>query len=226
MVGKILLVLLAAILLTLTVLLLIPLQIHVTYQEKKLSVRGCYGPKRFTLYPTPEKEETPEATSDVKESEKKVPKEKKQTACRVNWEQISYSLEVLPGILLRALRMTGQRIVISPLIIHVLVATDDPADTALLYGRLEGTLAAVLPSLHREVRIREQDIRLCPDFCEEHMDYFVDAGIRIRPWDLVATALVAVGGLIKWYIGYKKRADQSGEQKKNTNTAASPESTV
>ena len=101
-----------------------------------------------------------------------------------------------------------------PLKIHLLVATSDPADTALLYGKLQGVLAAILPPLHCAVRIRDQDIQLFPDFCEESMDVIADVGLRIRPWDVLVVALFAAGGLVKWYFGFRKRADKHPDEQK------------
>ena len=97
--------------------------------------------------------------------------------------------------------------------VHILVATPDPAETAILYGRIQAVLGAVLPSAHRYMKIREQDIQLFTDFCEEDMDFIVDAGIGIPPGDILNIAFCALGGLLKWYIGFKKRATKGPNEK-------------
>lgn len=221
MVGKILLILLGVVLLAAAVLLLIPLNLRVSYESGTVHVWLRYASKTMILHPANEEKEEqtePEKQNTVKSGAKKHKKEKKKP----NWEQISYSLDVLPRVLLRALRRTGRRIVITPLKLHILVAGTDPADTAVLYGKLQGVLAATLPSIHKAVRIREQDIRLFLDFTEERMDCIADLGIRIRPWDMLAVALSAMGGIIKWYFGFKKRADTPEASHKNKQRSTVP----
>lgn len=149
-----------------------------------------------------------------KSSKKNKTKEERKTGGKINWEQISYSLDVLPGVLVRALSRTRRRIRITPLKIHVLVAGKDPADTAVLYGKLQGVLAGTLPALHRAVRIKNQDIRLFPDFTQERMDFIADVGVRIRFWDVLVVAFGAAGGALKWFIGFRKRATREIENGK------------
>lgn len=224
MIGKILLVLLGMVLLAVAVLLLIPVNLRVSYEAGTLQAWLRYASKTITLYPPGEKKEEksePEQRSTAKPKEEKLKKEKTEP----NWEQISYSLDILPRVLLRALRRTGRRIVITPLKVHLLVAGADPADTAVLYGKLQGVLAATLPPLHKTVRIREQDIRLFLDFCEERMDCIAEVGVRIRPWDMLVVALSAIGGVIKWYFGFKKRAstpEASHKKKQRSTVPAEP----
>lgn len=224
MVGKILLILLGMILLAAAVLLLIPLNLRVSYEAGALRAWLRYASKTIDLYPPKEGKDEKTGSEDQNTAKSKEEKPKKEKT-KPNWEQISYSLDVLPRVFLRALRRTGRRIVITPLKFHLLVAGIDPADTAVLYGKLQAVLAAVLPPLHQAVQIREQDIRLFLDFCEERMDCVVDFGVRIRPWDMLTVALSAMGGVIKWYFGFKKRAstpEASHKKKRKSTVSAGP----
>lgn len=222
MVGKILLILLGVVLLACAVLLLLPVTVRVSYEQGELRAWLRFASWKIDLYPSQDKQEESRETAEAREKEpkqKKEPKRKKENV-KPNWEQISYTLEALPRVLLRALQRTGRRITVTPLKLHLLVAGNDPADTAVLYGWLQGFLAAILPPLHQAVRIREQDIQLFPDFCEEKMDLIADVGVRIRPWDILVVAVFAAGGVIKWYIGYKKRADKPDTAQKNEKATA------
>ncbi|MBR3705140.1 MAG: DUF2953 domain-containing protein, partial [Oscillospiraceae bacterium] len=182
-----------------------------------------YASRTISLFPPESKEEEP---SDSKKTDAPPKKAKKSTQkIKPNFEQISYSLDVLPGVLLRALRRTGRKVRITPLKVHLLIALEDPADTAVLYGRLHGVLNATLPLLHRTVRIDDQDIQLFPDFTRDGMDCIADVGVKIRPLDLLGVAVLAAAGVIKWYIGYKKRADKpdpSQKQKQECTAHADP----
>ena len=222
MLGKILLGSLILLLAAILLFLLIPVSIRISYEDKKFLVRFSYASWKKTFFPVEEKNE--EQAADITEKEPKPQKEARPKA-KPNLQQISYSLDVLPGVLLRALRRTMRRIRIKPLKIHILIALGDPADTALLYGKLSGVLNATLPLLHRAVRIEDQDIQLFPDFSREEMDCILDVGVRIRPLDILIVAVLALGGIIKWYSGYKKLADKTDtakKSKKNSTAQADP----
>ena len=239
--GIIILCVIAALL---AVIVLIPVQIRAAYDQGDISAFVRYGPLKIALYPRPEKEdageekpkkekkstksekrkETPSAASAEKaETGEAAPAEEpeKKKRLKINKDQILYSLEELPPILGRALKRTGKRICIVPLKIHLLVAGTDPADTALLYDKLEAALAAGLPTLHQLVRIREQDIQLFLDFQEEQMDCIADVGLTIRPWDVLVIALCAGASALKWFIEFRKLADKPTAAE-NTNEKPAP----
>ena len=208
MVGQILLYILCALLLLLAVFLLLPVRVRLRFDQGDAALWVRFGPVRLQLFPRPEKKEkpkkkpekTPQKGADAK---KEIPEKPKM---KINREQIFYSIETLPPILGRALRRTGQRLRFTPLKIHLLVAGPDPADTAMLYGRLEAALSAGLPVLHRLVHIKDQDIRLFLDFQQEQMDLIADVGVALRPWDLVSVGVRAGGSLLKWFLRFKKLA--------------------
>lgn len=226
MVGIIILCVIA---LMLAVLLLTPVRARFSYDRGDLAAWVRYGPAKLEVYPRKEVPEEEKNTGkkkksakrkkkSVKEEEDEAKEEKGKTLKRkISKEQILYSLETLPPILGRALRRTRRRIRLNPLKIHLLIASPDPADTALLYGKLEAALAVGLPALHRLVRIKEQDIRLFPDFAGESMDCIADVGIAIRPWDLLAIGIPAGASLIKWLLRCRKLAPPAPEEKKDEN---------
>lgn len=202
-------IILCTVILLLAILLLIPAGIRFSYDQGDLGLWARYGPIKVQLYPPKkagEEGDAPEPEKVKKKSSKSKKKKEKGPKAKINKEQILYSLEKLPPILGRALRRTGRRIRISPLKVHLLIACPDPADTALLYGKIEAALAAGLPALHRMVRINDQDIQLFPDFTEERIDAIAEAGVSVRPWDVLSIAVRAGGSLLKWLVGFKKLA--------------------
>ena len=210
MIGKILLGIVWVILglLALIVLLLqVPVRARFSYEQGEMALWVKYGPIRLQLFPKKEKPEKEE--KKPKEKKKETPEKKKKPGkprAKINRAQIFYALEKLPPILGRALKRTGRSIRVRPLKVWVLVAGADPADTAELYGRLEAALSAGLPVLEKAVWIREEDVRLYPDFTQEQMDFIADVGVGLRPWRLVTMGVRALGSLLKWYLGFRKLA--------------------
>ena len=224
LIGTIILCIIGVLLLALVIVLCLPVHVRASYDQGEISAWVRYGPVKFQLFP-PARKEQKESSGDAadesvpekelekepeKEPEKKPKKaqkkKKKKPRAKINREQIFYSLEALPPILLRALRRVGRRIRVEPLKLHILVAGADPADTALLYGRLEAVLAGVLPPIHHLLRIEEQDIQLFLDFTSNGMDCIADVGISLRPWDAVSVGIRAGGSLLKWFWRFRRLA--------------------
>lgn len=212
-IGKILLGILWVIL-GLLVLIVLLLQVRAgvrfSYDQGDVALWVRYGPLKLQLFPKKEepekKKEKPKKEAKEKKKKPEKPKKPKKPRAKINRDQILYALEDLPPILGRALKRTGKSIRVQPLKVWVQVAGADPADTAELYGRLEAALGAALPVLEKAVWIRDEDIRLYPDFTQEEMDFIADVGVSLRPWRLVTMGVRALGSLIKFYLGFRKLA--------------------
>ncbi len=218
MIGTIFLILLGVLALVLLIALFIPGYIRLSYEngETNLSVRYfCWSvdPLRYLKKDEADRKK-------IKKTKKKTedPKDTKEHKFRSpNSDQIVYSIEVLPDLLIRAARRAIKKLRVSPLKIHVLVAGTDPADTAVLYGYLHAALGAILPPLHQAVRISDQDIQLFPDFTQERMDIILDVGVGMRIIDLIIIAVSSVSGVLKWYKGYKQRATKPSTKQVDKN---------
>lgn len=210
-------IILCVILLLLGLVLFTPIRARVSRDEEGLRVWLKIGPAKIPLYPEKFQEEALEAPPKEEKPKPEKPAKKRK---KLTMEQILYLLEGAPPILGRALRRTGRRIRICPLMVHVLVSASDPADTGLLYGKLQAALAALLPMLHRRIHIAEQDIRLYPDFEGQGVDYRLDVGIAIRLWDILVIGLCAGASGVKLLVGMKKLApkDPAGDPEKPQKT--------
>ena len=212
MAGRIILGILLALALLLAALLTVPVKLRFSYEDGAPQLWVRYGPVRRQIFPAPEKEEKSSSKKEKTKKKKKPSKkkEKKEKPAKkkagINREQILYTLEKLPPILGRALGGTRRRVRIKPLKVHLLVAGYDPADTAVLYGKLEAALSAFLPVLRRAVRIRDEDIRLFLDFSQEQMDCIAELGTTLRPWDLLAVGGRAGISLLRWFQGFRRLA--------------------
>ena len=91
------------------------------------------------------------------------------------------------------------------------VAGNDPAATAILYGKMEAALSAGFPILEEALRLKDADVRLYVDFTQRRMDFIADVGVSLRPWSLAWMALRAGGSLLKWYLGFRKLASPPPE---------------
>ena len=199
-------IILCVILLLLGLVLFTPIWARVSRDEEGLRVWLKIGPAKIPLYPEKLQEEALEAPPQEKKEKKPKPGKTAKKRKKLTMEQILYLLEGAPPILGRALRRTGRRIRICPLMVHVLVSAADPADTGLLYGKLQAALTTLLPMLHRRIHIAEQDIRLYPDFEGLGTDWRLDVGVSLRLWDALAAGLGAAGDGLRILTGMRRLA--------------------
>ena len=197
-----------------------PLLVRATREEAGLQVLLHIGPARLRLYPSGEKAPPEEPAADRTGEEKQEQKQRKKEGRPLTAEQIFYLLEELPPFLGRTLGRLGRRVRVEPLRVYVRLSAQDPADTAILYGRAAAAVTAALPVLRRCLRIRDQDIRLYPDFEGQGMDYRLDVGIAIRLWDILVIGLCAGASGVKLLVGMKKLApkDPAGDPEKPQKT--------
>ena len=219
MTGWIILAAAAALLL---LLLSMPVGLRFSWREEgRLALR--IGPLRLTLYPPGAEKEAREEKPEKKKKKKKKAKkdadvqekeERKRTP--PTREQILYSVDKLSALAGRLIRRFFRGVRVDPLLLHLTVAGEDPADTAVLYGRLSGAAAALLPALRRVVTIRREDIFIGLDFQREHWLVEADVGVRMRLGRLLALALAALFGGISWYLGWRRLAPDGDKTGKKT----------
>ena len=201
-------IILAAVLLVLAVLLALPVGAVVRRRER-LTVDVTVGPLSFAVYPGKEKKEE----KKPKKEKRKLEKEQLEKP-GPNTAQLRYSLEVLPGVIAKALSRTRRRIVVSPLELEAVFGGEDPADTAVLYGRCQALANGLVPVLGELVKLRHTEIRLSVDFEAERTRWTGEAGVYLRVWDGLVIGLGALGGLLGGYNGYKKLGTAPAKKQK------------
>lgn len=197
----------AAVLAVLLLIALTPVGVHAAY-DGALTVRLRIGPLRLTVYPPQDKGAGEEPAKRRKKRKKPKKTGEKKPLPRPNREQIRYSLQVLPPLLRRAVGRTRRRILTAPLRLFVVFGGEDPADVAELYGKAQAVLSTAYPALKRLVRIRKDAVGLYTDYEREDIFFRGELGIRIRAGDAALVGLSAAAGLVRWLIGYRRRADR------------------
>lgn len=101
----------------------------------------------------------------------------------------------------------GKYIKIEEYRVRVLVATDDPAKTGVLYGvvcAIMGNISVFINQIKRRTR-REGKIltEVTPDFLAEEPELFVSVALSMRIWQLMLLGITASKGFLK-YISLSK----------------------
>ena len=206
----------AGILLLLAALLLVRVQVGVSYIGD-LRVELRLGPLRLDLTPEPAEPAAPEAEAPSGAAHKKKKKKKK-----VKGKGKAFSArEALPVALDtvgKLLRRTRRWRYCGRFVLKGNVACEDSAQTAALYGLISGQAAALtraILALRHSRRRGDVFCEVTPDFLSESFDFMIDAAFGLRVWQGAALGITALRGFLKIRKSGKKE-DDANEQRAST----------
>ena len=188
------------------------LLIFLAVQLSRVGVEAAFGSQTrvvlrlglIRLQILPKKEKAPPKREKPEKKKKGSGKPKKEP-----WKPapsaVLKSLPELWRILKKGLAMTFRRIRISPMKISAVIGGNDPADTALLYGRLSAAMYAVLPVLQELVRMPDPQIHLEPELQGGETKISGEVGASFLIWDLTVMGFACGIPLIKWFLQLRKQ---------------------
>lgn len=204
----------AGILLLLAALLLVRVQVGVSYIGD-LRVELRLGPLRLDLTPEPAEPAAPEAEEPSGAAHKKKRKKKKEKGKAFSARE---ALPVALDTVGKLLRRTRRWLYCGRFVLKVNVACEDPAQTAALYGLISGQAAALtraILALRHSRRRGDVYCEVTPDFLSESFDFMIDAAFGLRVWQGAALGKTALRGFLKIRKSGKKE-DDANEQRAST----------
>lgn len=201
----------------LLILLLIPVQVGVGYQNDLIAwVR--YGFIKIRLYPIKEKPTAKKPSGAKKQATKKSePKKKKastsdklsEIAENMKRDSLSETLEEVQQ-LIQLVKRTTQKLLraltIDRLYLSLIVATGEADTTAIRYGQACAAISPAATMLHETMRVKKQHVEVTPGFGINQSRVTADICMHVIPLRIAMIALAALMGFIQW-----------------TNTAQTPE---
>ena len=154
--------------------------------------------------------------------EKKKPKKdkpkkekKKPAAAKEPWKPtfsaVWESLPELWRIVKKALAMTFRRVRIDPLRIFAHIGGDDPADTAMLYGKISAAMFSVMPLLQELTNMPDPQIHLEPELQGGETKVSGEVGVSFLVWDLTVMGFACGVPLMKWFLKLRKQPPKAAE---------------
>ena len=204
----------AGILLRLAALLLVRVQVGVSYIGD-LRVELRLGPLRLDLTPEPAEPAAPEAEAPSGAAHKKKKKKKKEKGKAFSARE---ALPIALDTVGKLLRRTRRWLYCGRFVLKVNVACEDPAQTAALYGLISGQAAALtraVLALRHSRRRGDVFCEVTPDFLSESFDFMIDAAFGLRVWQGAALGITALRGFLKIRKSGKKE-DDANEQRAST----------
>ncbi len=194
---------LLGLLMLLVLALAVPVYARVVY-DGQLRVRLRVWGFPVALLPEQEK-----ATPEKKKKPKRTAKGDQADKAPSKWEELKgYFKEDGPAALLHYLaelaKLTGQAvgkvlaaITVDKLELELLIAADDPADTAVRYGQVCSVLYPALAAIETRVKVKKRQLRVEPGFLAEKSDARLDLRLHLRVWQALWAAL---GWLVKFMM--------------------------
>ena len=190
------LIVLAVILLLIFLILLIPLGVSATYDDRGPLVKVIAGPIRFRIYP----KKKDDRAGKKKESKKaagasgQARKDQKKKGGRFK-EFMPY---VQMGLdLLNDLR---RKIKVKRLELKLILAGDDPCDLGIAYGSAWAAVGNLIPLLEQCFVIKKRNVQVDCDFTQTETTVYVRADITITLGRLLGLALRYGWRALKEYI--------------------------
>ena len=200
----------------LVLLALLPLGVSVKYDSEGPLVRVILGPVRFTVFPLPKKEKKEKKQKEPKQAKsapnpdapknpapRKKPKEKKPADQKGgSWT------DFLPLVkeVFRFLDVFRRKLRLNLLELKLIMASDDPCDLAVNYGRAWAAVGNLLPQLERVFVIKKRDIEVECDFTASQTLVIARLDLTITLGRLLGAVVVfAVRALVKFLKINKKR---------------------
>lgn len=233
--GWILLILLAII----VFILVVPLGAHVAYIDSNLKIDAHVAGLNINIVPgkkrekdsekRPKKEEKKSKKGGKKEARKTseggADEEKKTKEKKGLFDGFSVDdfLE-LAKLLFRTLDRFRRKFTVNKLMLHLVVANEDPYNAAMLYGYVNAG-AGILEGLSkRGWRISKRDIQTAVDFESTEMRADAEITITISLARILAVALYALFGFLKIRRAVKKRMKAANKERTdNDGTDANPD---
>jgi hypothetical protein len=149
----------------LVILAWLPLGATVRYNDQGVALRVIAGPVRIPILPKKKAQEKEKPKKEEKTKQKKAPA-KKAEAPKPQEEKGGPVTDFLPLVqtaldLLNAFR---KKLRINHLYLKLIMASDDPCDLAVNYGKASAAMGNLLPLLERCFVIKKRDIEIECDF--------------------------------------------------------------
>ena len=202
----------------LTMLAILPLGIRVLYDTDGPLVKLVLGPLKLTVFPRPkkkakpkkEKKQDPQPTQKQEAKEASLPKPPQPPAQpkAAKKEKGGSLKDFLPFVKL-AFDFLGdfrRKLRMNELYLRLILASDDPCDLAVNYGKTWTAVGSFLPALERWFVIKKRDVEVECDFTASETKVIARVEITMTLGRLLSLAAVyAVRGIKEFFVFRNKR---------------------
>lgn len=196
----------------------LPLGVRIRFDGEGLLVKLILGPVKLTVFPMPKKKkkektkptqpeqaESPEAVPQ--KAEKPLPEPPQPPLAPKKPKQGGSLLDFLP-LVKTALDLLGdfrRKLRIDDLYLRLILASSDPCDLAVNYGKTWAALGNLMPQLDRLFVIKKRDVEVECDFTASETTVIARADVTITLGRLLALAAVYGIRAVKEFLTIQKK---------------------
>ena len=187
----------------LILLAILPLGVHVLYHAEGLRLALIIGPIQLTLIPGKPKKEKKKKEKEPEPP--KEPEEKKGTAVKEEKSGGSF-LDFLPLVKtgIEFLGAFRRKLRIKRLEMKLIMASSDPCDLAVNYGKAWAALGNLMPLLERAFVIKKRQLEVECDFTASETVIYARADVTITLGRLLAVVVTYAIRLLRQYLKIQK----------------------
>ena len=192
----------------------LPLGVRIRYDSDGPRVKVILGPVKFTVYPLPKKEKKkkePAKKQETKEGSQEEalpkppqppkpekPKEKKKGGSLADFIPFVKLLLRFLGDFRRKLRLDN-------LYLRLVLASSDPCDLAVNYGKTWAAVGNLLPALEKWFVIKKRDVEVECDFAASETLVVAKIDITITLGRLLALLVTYAVRALKEYLNFRNK---------------------
>ena len=150
------------------------------------------------------------------EGEEPEPKPKKKRSLPFNRDEL---LE-LARVALRGIGRFGRAWHVDRFVLHYVAAGDDPYDTAMTYGKLNGVLGTLAPLCHKRFHVRDCSVWTDVDFTADKTFLEFGLAMTITLWRILGVVNRLAFGALRILIRSKRRKKKEAKALKKARKAA------
>ncbi len=182
-----------------------PLGISAVYQHSGFMAWVLVGPVRIRIYPSKKDDKDEKTEETLEKTQNAVSKARKAAE-----EETGGSWKDFLPLVHVALDFLGdlrQKIRVKYLKMHLTLASEDPCDLAINYGRMNAAVAGLLAQFDRLFVIRRQDVKIDCDFSAEQTVVAARLDLTITVARIVSLAVRYGLRAFKTYLSIKKQRE-------------------
>lgn len=178
------------------------------FKEEVFSLRIIAGPVRIRLFPREEKEKKPKKEKPVKEKKEEKSKDGEEAGEKSAKPKLP-PIGDLVSIALESLGALKRKIRIDDLTLHLTWASEDPADTALGFGKAQAALGMIWPLIANNFHVKKHDMGVSVDFERTKPEIYARGSLTMTIGQLVSFALrFGIKFLVLWQRSRKTAQNQ------------------
>lgn len=192
----------------------LPLGVRVNYDSDGPRVKVILGPVKFTVYPLPKKEKKKKEPAKKQEKKEEAqeenlpkphqppkqekPKEKKQGGSLTDFIPFVKLIFNFLGDFRRKLRLDN-------LYLRLVLASSDPCDLAVNYGKTWAAVGNLLPALEKWFVIKKRDVEVECDFTASETLVVAKIDVTITLGRLLSLLVTYAVRALKEYLNFRNK---------------------